>query len=319
MTSGLQKFLEKIIDYAGLFPPSELPMDEAIQNYARYREDVDNWMLSRFICPASRLHELDAYSEVFRQDEPYRFSIIGKPSEDLHEFKRNLEETLLEISRFRQRHGPGVDTGMLELHFPKDHAVHAGVLQLTGQMVDELSSEETMVFFEEQQGDGWLGKINKAIPVIAAYNNDKPSLKLQRAGYKLRSGGTKAEMFPSVEEVAQVIKLCCSVNIPFKATAGLHHPVRYFDETYQVWAHGFFNVFLAGILTCSHRLPDIIILSILEDDDPDSFFFNEDYIGWRDIRISISQLQTIRRENVISLGSCSFDEPREDLMGLKLF
>lgn len=323
MTTGLKKFLENIFDYAGLFPPAELSMDEAVHNFARYRQEDDNWILSRFVCPASRLHELEPYGNTLLQEgDPFIFSILGRPSLDIEEFGRNLKEDLQHIADFNHQHGNYVLTDMMELKFPHMSVSpedHLNALDGAGKLFDESSPSPMDVYFEVDQGDKWFHKVSEAIPAIAEFNVRKSVRMLKKAGFKLRSGGVRADMFPSVEEVAHVIRLCREENVPFKATAGLHHPVRYFDEVYQVWAHGFFNVFLAGILAHSHNLPDIIILSILEEDDPESFFFNEDYIGWKDVRISVGQLQSIRQEKMISIGSCSFDEPREDLISLKLF
>ncbi|MEX0684600.1 MAG: hypothetical protein WD267_07045 [Balneolales bacterium] len=324
MTSGLQKFLEGIIDYAGLFPPADLSMGEAINNYARYRQETDNWMLSRFVCPAERLHELVLFEDIlFHTPEPFRFSVLGKPSLDHGEFEKNLRETLQEITDFNHQHGSNVTTEVLELSFPQmvlSQADHYAALKRTGQILNESSPVPLQVFFEVNQGDTWLHTVAEAMPAIADFNAEHhPSGMLKQAGFKMRTGDTKSNMYPTVEEVAQVIKLSRNEDVPIKAMAGLHHPIRYFDEVHQVWVHGFFNVFLAGILAHSHRLPDIIILSILEDDDPDSFFFKEDYIGWQDVRISVDKLQAIRREKVISVSSSSFDEPREEMIALKLF
>src|SRR5438445_13553439 len=58
MRRSLRALLEGVIDYAGLFPPAKLPMEQAIRNYARYRREQEGWMLGRFLCPASRLAEL---------------------------------------------------------------------------------------------------------------------------------------------------------------------------------------------------------------------------------------------------------------------
>ena len=63
--AGLRALLERIIDYAGLFPPAKLPLDDAIKNYARYRRDAEAWMLGRFVIPASRLGELEPYRTLF--------------------------------------------------------------------------------------------------------------------------------------------------------------------------------------------------------------------------------------------------------------
>ena len=45
MNASLRALLTGVVDYAGLFPPARLPLDEAIRNYARYRQGSDAWML----------------------------------------------------------------------------------------------------------------------------------------------------------------------------------------------------------------------------------------------------------------------------------
>jgi hypothetical protein len=56
---------------------------------------------------------------------------------------------------------------------------------------------------------------------------------------------------------------------------------------------------------------------MLEDEDPRSFLFADDFFAWRDWKINTERLQH-RRKFVSSFGSCSFDEPRDDLRALKL-
>src|SRR5262245_38924762 len=67
MNPALRALLGGIIDYAGLFPPAQLPLEEAIRNYARYRTEPESWMLGRFVIPATRLKELaELGKELFR-------------------------------------------------------------------------------------------------------------------------------------------------------------------------------------------------------------------------------------------------------------
>ena len=50
--------LEGLIDHAPLFPPASLSLQDALQEDRRARESASSWMLGRFVCPATRLHEL---------------------------------------------------------------------------------------------------------------------------------------------------------------------------------------------------------------------------------------------------------------------
>ena len=66
-----------LIDYAGLFPPAALPMQQAVENYARYRASPEAWMLGRFVLPANRLPEFERWC-------PQRFPLsllLASPAE----------------------------------------------------------------------------------------------------------------------------------------------------------------------------------------------------------------------------------------------
>src|SRR5438105_6737048 len=83
MFASVRALLTGIVDYAGLFPPAELPLNEAIRNYARYRTAPESWMLGRFICPAARLTELSPYvEELFHDGRSLAVSALGRGGKD---------------------------------------------------------------------------------------------------------------------------------------------------------------------------------------------------------------------------------------------
>ena len=96
----------------------------------------------------------------------------------------------------------------------------------------------------------------------------------ERVGFKLRCGGLEASAFPSSEQVADALWHCLDAGIPFKATAGLHHPLPRFDAGVQARMHGFVNVFLAGVLAYARNLSVRQLRSLLEDDKPKHFSFS---------------------------------------------
>jgi hypothetical protein len=102
-----------------------------------------------------------------------------------------------------------------------------------------------------------------------------------------------------------------------KCTAGLHHPVRHFNEGVQTKMHGFLNVFGAGVLAVANDLSVEQIETILEDENPASFIFDEAGFAWKDLRIDNPEIK-LARQQVVSFGSCSFNEPREDLRSMGL-
>ena len=81
--------------------------------------------------------------------------------------------------------------------------------------------------------------------------------------------------------------------------------------------HGFLNVVGAGVLAIEHGWDERQICLMLEDEDANSFHFDKTVFGWRDWKISSAKIEKHRRF-ITSFGSCSFDEPRQDLRALKL-
>jgi len=106
--------------------------------------------------------------------------------------------------------------------------------------------------------------------------------------------------------------------VPIKFTAGLHHPVRKFQESVGTKMHGFLNVLGAGVLAAEHGWSEVETEEMLADEDAASFRFEEEAFSWRGWKITNARIAE-RRRLVVSLGSCSFDEPREDLRALNLF
>src|SRR5207248_1143279 len=132
---------------------------------------------------------------------------------------------------------------------------------------------------------------------------------------KIRTGGVTTDAFPSSADIANFMRRCASYGVAFKATAGLHHPLRCVRPlTYEADAprgtmHGFLNVFMAAAL-----LPRAE--AILEDDDARGFAFDDDTASWRGHAVLTSDLAMVRKEFAISFGSCSFEEPIDDLKEL---
>jgi hypothetical protein len=128
----------------------------------------------------------------------------------------------------------------------------------------------------------------------------------------------EASAFPASEKIAFAIKSCRDFEIPMKCTAGLHHPIRHYNDGVKTKMHGFINVFSAGILNVCFNLSEVVITEILEDEDAEDFHFSESSFGWKEYHVLASLVQEAREQFLISYGSCSFDEPVEDLKKLNL-
>jgi hypothetical protein len=112
------------------------------------------------------------------------------------------------------------------------------------------------------------------------------------------------------ESLAEFLCAAAARRLPFKATAGLHHPIR-------TSMHGFLNVF-AGAAFAWLGMDPIALTNLLNETDPQAFRFQDDGLRWRDWRASTTEVAQARREFAHSFGSCSFEEPVNDLRALGL-
>ncbi len=181
--------------------------------------------------------------------------------------------------------------------------------------------------------DGKLSVLSDADELRAACIESKSIVKLSRPVYsevpveqlnevkaagifaKVRTGSSKPEGIPSVDSVAHFILECARLKLPFKATAGLHHPIRAeYPLTYEAnppraIMHGFLNVFLAAAFAWQGETD---IVPILSETDPAAFRFDQ-AAHWRDCSLTVAQIQDARLNFAHAFGSCSFEEPIQDL------
>ena len=135
---------------------------------------------------------------------------------------------------------------------------------------------------------------------------------------KIRSGGVVPEAIPSMNQLADFILRCAELRLPFKATAGLHHPIRashpltYEADSPRAAMHGFINVFLAAAFAWAGRTD---LQPLLSETDPGAFRFDEQ-AHWRDWSLTADQVREARCNFAHSFGSCSFTEPVESLQQL---
>ncbi|WP_380026165.1 hypothetical protein [Effusibacillus consociatus] len=312
MQPSLRSFLEQLIDYAGLFPPASLPLEAAIHNFAAYRGSTDAWMLGRFIMPASRLAELDRYAPIFSAESPLACAVLGRKSENASACREGLRADLEQVAVFCNRHGEDVEVKVFELPLPPappERGLLETIATETGGLGLQTFCEVTVPF-----EDSWEQNMLTALDVIAAHNSAGEAV----LGVKFRTGGVTAEAFPTPAQAAAVIVGCRDRRIELKFTAGLHHPIRMYRDEVGTRMHGFLNVFTAGMLAHVHNLDAAVTAEILADESPDSFSFTAEGLAWRDLTISVPEIARLRSTALRSYGSCSFDEPRDDLRGLRI-
>jgi hypothetical protein len=245
---ALKALVEKLIDYAGVFPPASLTRDIAVENFKKYQSGAHSWMLRSLVLNSSELEHIPAnftgsLAVLSDKDEPRAATIESK------QIIRSARPVYCELA------------------------------------ISEL---------DDIKGAGCFAKI--------------------------RTGGVKPEAIPSVKAVSQYIIACAEKRLPLKATAGLHHAVRanhpltYENNAPHAVMHGFLNVFVAAAFAWHG---DTDIEPILQETDATAFRFDA-RAHWKNRSLSAAQVIEARKDFIHSFGSCSFEEPVEDLQNLGL-
>jgi hypothetical protein len=163
----------------------------------------------------------------------------------------------------------------------------------------------------------WEAPADDAERVIATLAEHRRTTESEHFGFKLRTGGVIASAFPSSIQIARALVAATKHRVPIKFTAGLHHPIRMFHPSVQMKMHGFLNVLGAGVLVAEYGWSVQQTAAMLNDEDAASFACDEVSFAWRDWKVATERIRA-HRAVVTSFGSCSFDEPREDLRALGL-
>ena len=302
--ASLGALLTHSIDYAGMFPPCSHALEPALQNQAQYVHDPDAWMLNTFVLPVEKFDAAVENLSLFDREHPLRISALGMRTANRDEFLAALEIATEKIRSFSAEHVDLVSVRQLEMPLPQD--VDLGLL---AKMRSILKSLELQVFWETP-----INLAEEAIALVAEHNSQTGAAEF---GYKLRTGGVTADAFPTSQEIARALVAAARQRVPIKFTAGLHHPIRQFRDEVKTKMHGFLNVLGAAVLAAEYQWDEQQTSEMLEDENGDSFSFHGDFFAWREWKITTDQIKT-RRKLVTSFGSCSFDEPREDLRALNL-
>jgi hypothetical protein len=300
--ASLRALLAHSIDYAGMFPPCSLALEPALINQAEYVRSPQAWMLGAFVLSTEQFDATKQLLSQFDAQHPLRVAALGPKTAGADAFLEALEDAETAIRSLSRHNVDLVAINHLEMFLP--HDVDVASLNEARSILGDLP-----VFWEAPPD-----RAEQTIALLAEFNSDADSATF---GYKLRTGGVTADAFPTSMQIAKALVTPATHQLPIKFTAGLHHPLRQYREEVQTKMHGFLNVLGAAVLAAEHRWDTNQTAIVLEDEDARSFSFADDFFAWREWRIDTKRLQ-YRRRFVVSFGSCSFDEPRDDLRALNL-
>lgn len=284
---ALKALLSGLVDYAGLFPPAELSMRPAVENYAFYMKGDFRWALGRFVLPVARFQEFtDAADGGGGDGRHWHLAALI----DSTRLKPELSEAL----NFNERHSLDAAVDVVELKAASPSIIRDAAIA---------KREGLQVFVE--------------VPLDP---DPAPLLDLVHAqglSAKGRTGGVTPESIPAVPLVARFLARCIERGLDFKCTAGLHHPIRadhpltYAPGALHAVMHGYVNVFLAAAFL-QFGVPAPAAEEMLNETDLSAFGLSGEGVNWRGNKLSADQLARARRK-ALAFGSCSFVEPIDDL------
>jgi len=324
MPDSVRFLLNEVLDYAGLFPPANLSLDEALERFAACKRGEYGWLLSRFICPASMLQGVDAYASLLvgPSEAAWRFAAISRGGEDLTSFLEVLQEDLEAIATFVQTHQGSAVVDVLETKLPA--AVFDGgeemIIELAERSAEAIAAHVPGVrpFYEIDVLHDGLESVAAALTALQKFNESWSEQRYLPAGVKIRTGGPESHSFPSAQQAAFFIAVCRKLGLSFKATAGLHHSLRHHDPKLNAEAHGFLNAFVAAVLAHALHTDLQTLVKVLEAKSIREFAFGDEDVQWGELHVSIPQIVEARQQFGLSFGSCSIDVPIADLQNLGL-
>jgi hypothetical protein len=288
----LRSLLAGSIDYAGLFPPAALDMAAAVRQYAEQRAGPDAWALGRFVVPVARLGELERDAEPHaprHPAEPWRLTaLLG--ADPAHELEA--------LGEFNCRHAA-----------PGAAALAADAVEARADSIESI--------------DRLLGAMPRWVqPYVEIPLTRDPAplvaaIARRGARAKARTGGVTADAFPAPADLLRFLRACTGAGVPFKATAGLHHPLRaeyrltYAPDSPRGTMFGFLNLFLVAAFL-QQGMGDGDALRLLDERSPEAFRFGPDLIEWLDHRLTRAAVVAARAHGIVSFGSCSFTEPVDE-------
>ena len=285
--ASLRALLSGLIDYAGLFPPATLPLGDVARNYDTYRQADERWALGRLVVPATRLDELSALVPPSSD----RWHVTALVGDDVAGDARRIAAT------------------------GASHTITVEAAEVRGTTVEEIRAAV-----------GALGRVPEVyveLPLDNSLTTLVNAVGDVGARAKIRTGGVVADAIPSAADCARFLVACASRKVAFKATAGLHHPVRgtypltYAADAPQGELFGFLNVFVAAAFA-EGGMKEHELERVLVEAEVRRFHFGASGMSWRDHSLSLDDLCTTRTSLAIAFGSCSFREPIDDLTRLGL-
>jgi hypothetical protein len=296
-TALARRAVERLFDDAALFPPARAPMEAALGLHALAARSSWGFTQGRFLVPIGALDRFVAERRHLDYLSPLEIGVIvGSPADP--DTPAPLDEVLPAVRRVIDL-DRGVSVALVEYR-PGDQTAEG--LRIAARHLAEVVGDLGAAGFVEVTVTG--GDADDIPERVAALDGNS-------VGAKVRCGGVDPTMIPTPEAVARFVAACVQHDLPFKATAGLHHALSAADPDRRF---GYLNLLVATVL--AHRGADVAtIADALAIRDASGVHATPDTLHFGRHEASRVDLSAAR-SHFVAFGTCSFTEPLADLLAV---
>jgi len=305
-----------LFDYAGTFPPASLSLEAALAESAGFPAALRKPHLAAADLVAA-LPLLEAMTDAafeaagFQKGRTLVFcclgSVLARGGPHVREAERIKRYNAARAAEPRPKRVASYEVRLA----PAVQADPAGVEGLLGETLRALGGARVLVCLEpDLSGPDWERSLEAAARALEAASKGKPA---PPAGLKVRGSGASAA---TPARLARVLERVIPSGLPFKATAGLHHPIV--EKERYGNALGFLNLAAAVLLLRglgAGRFPAPRLLECLQTERADAFDFGAG-LRWQETGLGEIELVVAKQAAPFSVGSCSLREPDDDLARL---
>jgi hypothetical protein len=289
----LRIILDRLFDYAGMFPPASRSFEDALQESSSFRSKLKRpWMVgSDLVLDTEHARKLVGVNlGIYTFTHPIRVCLLA--TEDPESvistaLELGRKEPKIEISSLETKASPGAIPETLE---------HYGSFLSSGGI--SLGVEPNL------SGDDWESVLDSAVKALSD-SPLRPALKCRLTG----PSGITPDRF------ASALIAATDAGLPLKVTGGLHHPIV--ERERYGFPMGFLNVACAVMFrrVLGTRVSHAALVELLTNADPAAFEFGET-LQFTKLRLSAAELRHVKGSAPFTIGSCSIHEPDQDLSRL---
>ncbi len=289
--------LRGLIDDASLFPPASLALPDALMRFHARRQGRYHAIAGRFVVAGTTIEPLMAAFDTRHGGIDLSVVLDAESLAASVATMRRMTEVL-----------PQLALAAFEIRLP-EREIDTGELVGWTQTLQELvQSESVEIFVETRFARDWTTAPSEIADTI---EDAKSRTGDDALGAKVRCGGVAADAFPTPEQLASFVLAMRDAGLAWKATGGLHAAL--YRSGFGHGTHGFINLLAAALLANDRAIEDEEVAHVLSEESYDAFVLDERRFGWHDNIIHDDAVREGRDLAMRSYGSCSFDDPVDDL------